>query len=104
LTPYWREKNNESPIHSTGFCYIATEALFYMIGGIDSGYMPFFVKEDNETHWWLANFENKKLDPTADQYKPDVPPYQLGKRCGFLNGYKNPSKRAKILIELAEKL
>ena len=99
LTPYWRTKNEQSNIASTGFCYIATEALFHMIGGINSEYRPCYIKEDNETHWWLVNGKNHVLDPTFDQYEFVVPPYHLGKKAGFLNGYSKPSKRAaKILL------
>ena len=99
LTPYWRAKNEQSEIASTGFCYIATEALFHLIGGVDSKYKPCYFKENGESHWWLINEKNRILDPTFDQYGLETPPYHLGKRAGFLNGYSKPSKRAaKILL------
>ena len=68
LTPYWRAKNEQSEIASTGFCYIATEALFHLIGGVDSKYKPCYFKENGESHWWLINEKNRILDPTFDQY------------------------------------
>jgi hypothetical protein len=116
LTPYWREQNKNKNVHSVGFCYIATEALFHMLGGKNSGYKPvcisfpidFYVNRPNdpviETHWWLVNKEGKILDPTIDQIKKDIDikeMYKNGICKGFQNGYKKPSKRAQKLIELA---
>jgi hypothetical protein len=99
LRPDWHKENINSNIPSTGFCYIATEALFYLIGGVKSGYKPMCASYSEGTHWWLQK-GNKRLDPTADQYGDEEPPYHLGKGCGFQNGYKQPSKRAKKLIEI----
>lgn len=100
LTPYWHEKNKKGKIHSIGFCYIATEALFHLIGGEKTNYRPAFYKKGKESHWWLVDNQGKILDPTKDQFKPNKPQYHLGKRIGFQNGYKKPSKKAAILIEL----
>lgn len=96
----WRLINEKSGIPSTGFCYIATEALFYMLGGKDSGLKPVCASYEEGTHWWLVNKKGKILDPTASQYGNDDPPYHLGKGCGFQNGYVKPSKRAQALLEI----
>ncbi len=102
LNKYWREKNNRSRYPATGFCYIATEALFYLIGGLKSGFKPKYLRYKNQhiTHWWLENEEGMILDPTLAQYGGKNPNYKRGKGCGFLNGYEKPSRRAKKLIEL----
>jgi hypothetical protein len=100
LTPYWRAQNESSSTPSTGFCYIATEALFHMIGGLKSGFKPVYLKDGDETHWWLINDAGVILDATFDQYD-ETPPYHLGKKAGFMNGYTKPSKRAAALIKLA---
>ena len=80
LSQYWFIKNKKGKIHSIGFCYIATEALFHLIGGEKSGYFPCYYKIKNESHWWLQNKDGHILDPTMDQYKPKKPNYKLGKR------------------------
>jgi hypothetical protein len=106
LQKNWREENEQSGIHTTGHCYIATESLFHLIGGLDSGYKPYCAayreKGQKCTHWWLQNDQGHRLDPTRSQYGKELPPYHLGKKCGFLTGYQKISKRSQILIGLAK--
>ncbi len=101
LKPEWRIKNEQSNQKSTGFCYIAAEALFHMMGGLDSGFRPMCASYEGGTHWWLEK-DGIILDPTASQFLPALPPYGLGRRCGFLTGYKKPSKRAVELIGMVK--
>ena len=64
----WREANLNAP-HSTGFCYIAAEAAWHLLGceGIDI-YCASYKEDDKPcTHWWLKS-GNKIIDPTATQY------------------------------------
>src|SRR5581483_10696597 len=76
LRPDWRKENEKSKIHSTGFCYIASEALYHMLGGTKSGMKPMCAPyAKGKTHWWLEKNGNV-YDPTADQYVQ--PPYHLG--------------------------
>ena len=85
---------------TTGHCYIASEALYHLIGGKKSGYSPRVAREsDGETHWYLENKDGKKLDPTRSQYTKigEEPPYAKGRGCGFLT--RKPSKRASIIIQ-----
>lgn len=107
LRPDWRAENEKSGIHSTGFCYNACEACFYMIGGLESGYKPRMARYTESgkvcTHWWLENEDGHRLDPTATQYGDDEPPYHLGKGCGFLTGYRRISNRSEALRRLAER-
>ena len=50
------------------------------------------------THWWLVNRQHGAiLDPTAEQYLPEKPPYHWGRGSGFLT--VKPSKRAQIVID-----
>ena len=100
LTDYWLEKNVQEGIHSVGFCYIATEALFHLVGGTSSDFRPMYLRDGAETHWWLQDSNGSILDPTHDQYGGAKPPYHLGKRAGFQNGYKRASKRASALLAL----
>lgn len=101
LTPYWREQNRKSGIPSTGFCYLGVEALFHAIGGINSEFRPKYIKQGIETHWWLSNKSGIILDPTADQYGGDDIPYHQGIGAGFMNGYSNPSRRTKIILQIS---
>ena len=96
----WLSRNEASGISSTGFCYIAAEALFYMIGGLSSGYKPVCLLEEDGTHWWLAK-GRFILDPTRSQYGDEEPRYHDGRCTGFLNGYTKPSRRASQLIDIA---
>ena len=100
LKPEYRELNIGNPMY--GHCYAATEALFHLIGGLDSGWFPVRGKDENGiTHWWLQNQEDLIADPTAEQYisKGLTPPYPNGVRGGFMTGYDNPSKRATIIMQ-----
>jgi len=104
LQPKWRAENAKSGISSAGFCYIATEAAFHLVGGQKSAWRPKVAKYADGTHWWLEMQDGARLDPTADQYEDEQPPYELGRWCGFLRGYENPSRRANELICIAKGL
>jgi hypothetical protein len=98
----WFKANLGAP-HSTGFCYIAAEAAFHLLGGKSNGlnsYCAVYLEDGEKcTHWWLKN-DTFIIDPTDSQYFELglKPPYHLGKRAGFLT--KQPSKRAMRLMEM----
>jgi len=75
-----------------GHCYVASEALWHLTGCV----LHVYRARDPQgiTHWWLQDGD-KIIDPTAAQYT--TPPYEQGRRAGFLT--KNPSRRARILME-----
>lgn len=75
LTKEWREANESADTPSTGFCYIAAEAVYNLLGGESSGYVPMCATARHQgekiwTHWWLENNKGKKVDPTFDQFDP----------------------------------
>ena len=83
-----------------GHCYVAAEALWYLLG--KDNWKPMCASYQDElgkaTHWWLVHKKTNKIaDPTREQYLPDVPPYHLGKGSGFLTN--TPSKRAQIVMD-----
>ena len=84
-----------------GHCYVASEALFHLLGGRASDYRPFHGKDDTgDTHWWLVDtFTGARHDVTADQYYSvgKTPPYDAGRMGTFLT--REPSKRARIVME-----
>ncbi len=78
-----------------GHCYVATEALYHLLGGRESGYTPVRLRmPDGVVHWWLRGPNGEVIDPTHDQYA-DVP-YDQGRPGGFLT--RGPSKRAVELM------
>lgn len=95
--PY-RDENATNPMF--GHCYVATEALFYLLDE-RKDYCACRGRDDRGiVHWWLVNkVTNQIFDVTADQYWSQglVPPYSRGKRSGFLT--KDPSKRCRSLQE-----
>lgn len=85
-------KGDPNPL--TGHCYVASEALLYLLGSDE--WKPCNISHEGSPHWYLKNKTTGKiLDPTAGQFKTPVP-YELGKGKGFLT--KEPSKRAKELL------
>ena len=91
------KKYRRSPFPA-GLCYVGTEALWYLLGGSESGYTPHYIRLDGETHWFLKNKSGEVLDVTRDQFpNRQWLPYHEGKGCGFLT--KRPSKRTKVIID-----
>lgn len=87
-------KGSTNPL--TGHCYVASEAVWHLLGGAESGWVPQYVKHEGDQHWYLKHKESGKiLDLTAGQFKTPVP-YEKGIGRGFLT--KEPSKRAAELI------
>jgi len=76
----------------SGHCYVACEALYHLTEG---KLRPYFIRHNNEPHWFLKDSNGKVIDPTKDQFK-DTVDYSKGIAKGFLT--KAPSKRAQILI------
>lgn len=94
----WKKKISDKDHITKGHCYAATEALYYLLGGKDSGYIPQHGRTEEGTHWWLKNKNGKILDPTAEQFYHIGmnPPYNKGIDGGFLTNY--PSKRSQEII------
>jgi hypothetical protein len=80
-----------------GYCYVASETLYHFLGGSESPWTPVRTEHIKPTHWWLEHQDGTLLDPTAGQYLESDPPYDKGKRAGFLT--KQPSQRTQILLQ-----
>jgi len=78
-----------------GHCYVASEAFYHLINGSENGWRPMFIMHEGNSHWFLQN-GSSIIDITAKQFKSPVP-YFRARGKGFLT--KEPSKRAKILME-----
>ena len=84
----WYEKNINSGIHSTGFCYAASEVIYRLTGGKDKWKKIAISKDKWELggHCFLENKESGEiLDITSDQYalRNIIIPYDKGKAGGF---------------------
>lgn len=96
LPPAWRRANPPFP---AGYCYVASEALYHLLGGREAGWTPMRARVGEGTHWYLRHQDGTILDPTADQFPPyeQAPIYLRGRGCGFLT--RNPSRRTRVLLE-----
>ena len=81
----------------TGHCYIATEALYYLLPDNErKKYKPAILKVNGDTHWFLYNSQdNIILDPTKNQFNFELD-YTKMKNHAFLT--TKPSKRTLRLI------
>ena len=85
-------KGSSNPL--TGHCYVASEALYHLLGSRD--WVPCNIQHEGGPHWYLKNkVTGEILDVTAGQFETPVP-YEKGRGKGFLT--KEPSKRAKELL------
>ncbi len=107
LKPVWRERNQRPGTPpSRGFCYIASEAAYHLMGGASNGWRPMRAawQEDGEDvdHWWLVQGKTV-LDVSASQFtdagKPL--PYAMGKPRNFMT--VKPSQRAVTLTAIVQR-
>ena len=80
-----------------GYCYVASEAIWHMLGASRSGYSPHRIVHEGRPHWYLKG-KRGVLDVTACQFRSAVP-YERGRRRAFLTN--TPSRRARLLISRA---
>ena len=117
LLPCFRRRN--PGMHPTqGFCFLASEASFFLLGGTAKGWQPMVgLDKQGMTHWWLEQFmessihPTERVDPTDGQYldQGQIPPYHTGRPGWFLNQRLNkqhpmglgiaPSSMAQALLE-----
>jgi 8-oxo-dGTP pyrophosphatase MutT (NUDIX family) len=90
-----RYKGNPNSL--AGHCYVASEALYHMLGGKATGWKPMFINHEGGPHWFIQHeATGQVLDPTAAQFETSVP-YRQAVGKGFLTA--QPSKRAQIVID-----
>lgn len=77
-------------------CYVASEALYHLLGGKAAGLTPQQIQHEGASHWFLRTASGDVLDPTSDQFETPVP-YDQAVGRGFLTS--QPSARARIVIE-----
>jgi hypothetical protein len=98
-------KHFDNPLE--GHCYVAAEALYWILGGPDSDWKPYVLSHktfpeslaEGETHWFLKNNKTGEiLDPTKEQFGDEPILYDRGISNGMMNYPKGGSKRAKEII------
>jgi hypothetical protein len=94
LPPEWQ--NHPHPMG--GYCYVASEALYYLLGGSEAGLTVKRAPCEGGEHWWLEGRGDKLIDATADQFGDDFA-YSEGVASTFLT--PEPSPRAvKIIVRV----
>ncbi len=79
-----------------GHCYVATEAMYYLLGGKNSGYMPASIVHEGVKHYYLKHRETGEvIDLTAAQFRTAIA-YQKGR--GSVYRQFKPSKRTATLL------
>lgn len=79
-----------------GNCYVASEALYHLLGGKAAGWTPMCMRHEGSTHWFLRHRSGLILDPTRPQFRTP-PDYPRARGKGFLT--KQPSRRARELMD-----
>lgn len=96
LKPRFRHMVEAGAHPLTGHCYVACEALYHLLGGQASDFVPHTVRHCDKVHWFLQHRHLPTvLDPTAAQFQT-TPSYWTGRGRGFLT--RHPSKRARTLL------
>jgi hypothetical protein len=96
LSPEWAALSSAGSHPFTGYCYVASEALYHLGGGAAAGLSVYrCALPRGGTHWWLVDSGGHIIDPTAAQFV-ERPPYEKGIRTHFLS--QKPSRRASQLI------
>lgn len=91
LRPAYRRRVERGADPLTGHCYVASEALYHLLGGARSGWYPVNGRVGRESHWWLEGPDGEVADVTARQFRGAVD-YAVGTPRGFLT--RRPSARA----------
>lgn len=100
LKPEWRDMPGRRS-NTAGHCYVATEAMYYALGGKKSGFIPQSGRCPGGVHWWLEDADGTVVDITWDQFtKKELQEiYASGRGRGFQGKPGVPSKRAQVVLE-----
>ena len=79
-----------------GHCYVASEALYHLLGGARSGLRPQQVEHEGASHWYLRGGSGRAYDPTAGQFRRPPPADCEACGRGFLTA--GPSRRARVVM------
>lgn len=100
LEPEFRHQVEDGAHPLTGHCYVASEALWHLLGGQKSGLRPMQLEHEGVSHWWLEGPRGGVYDLTAAQFRTPVP-YEEGQHRAFLE--PTPSRRARTVLRRARR-
>lgn len=90
------QKNWSITNPTAGFCSVASEAAWFVLGGAQQGWSARTARDHNNVvHWWLQHTSGLIFDPTEEQYTSLGlhPPYRANctvKPCGFMGVRQDP--------------
>lgn len=88
-------KDSSNPFAGGG--YLASEAIWHLIGGKASGFKPMFLYHEGSPHWFLMDAAGSVIDATASLFDTPVP-YDDANGKNFLT--EKPSRRAQFVIDI----
>jgi hypothetical protein len=102
-----RQRYRGHPNPLRGHCAVATEAVYFLLGGRKAGWAPTTLRvSKDEVHWFLRHRKTGEVvDPTAGQFVCELE-YERGRGRGLptpKRGAKEqpPSRRAAAVIACA---
>ena len=98
-----------SPLESPydGYCGVATQAYLTLSGLRPPVLCIYRLEHEVGVHWWLEHETRGIIDVTLsarERRKDAWFSYDEGCRASFQGGYDRPSARARVLIDLVERL
>lgn len=82
LKPEYQRRHRAGCDPTTGFCSVAVEAMWALLGGNAAGYERRQIRHEGSSHWFLADVVGRRyIDPTAAQFATPVP-YAKGRGRG----------------------
>lgn len=93
------------PNDVAGWCYSASEALYYLAGGKEAGLKPVqsSLEHDGQhhSHWWLTDTEGTIYDLTSEQFDFEWP-YEQGVGRGFQTNRAQATENLLRVVGLSE--
>ncbi len=98
LTPDLKHPNWQDGVRGpNGHCYHASEAVYHLLGGSASGYVPHYEDRGGATHWYLVHQSGRVLDVTDGDWEGEDSEHAgFGEPKPFYTAW--PSKRAAEVI------
>lgn len=93
LKPAYRRAAELSKRKFIGHCYVASEALYHLLGGKAKGYRSVNLSKqlapEFGPHWWVESAGGEVIDVTAEQFDKPVP-YGLGSYKAWITSLPKP--------------
>ncbi len=101
LRPEYRRRAEGHHHPTFGHCYAASEALFWLVGGLEEGNSMMQIRHEGVSHWFVRLADGTALDPTSDQFETPVP-YELARaNNGFVRQHGRSARASEIIRRLS---